>query len=166
MIRRKFRRRPDFESLESMQLLSGAGVASSHAMALHPMVQQARAHQTVGEPRAGVPLSLSGVVQGRYRITGGAAATFSGRGKLGSAGMAQLRGTIALVSAGNGELTLSFGRRGKIFANVTGGALGGDFTYQITGGTRSFAGDTGSGAATVQIPGLRPQGHFTLILQG
>jgi hypothetical protein len=142
-----------------MELLSGAGLIASHAMA-HPHA----ALQASGAPMAGEPLALSGVVHGKYHGGGGTSAAFSGRGRLSQVGTTQLRGTIDLASPTSGQLTLSFGRRGELFVDVTSATPRGGSTYRITGGTRSFAADTGSGVGTVQIPGLRPRGHFTLSL--
>jgi hypothetical protein len=165
MLRRKVQRRLEFESLESKELLSGAGLISAHAMAQHHTV-----HELSRAPRAGETLALSGVVHGKYHVIGGTMAAFSGRGTLIHVGTTQLRGTIEPAAAGGGQLTLSFGRRGKVFADVTSatpvGASTYQIAYQITGGTRSFAGDTGGGVATVEFPGLQPRGHFTLSLQG
>jgi len=163
MIRRTSQRRLEFESLESMELLSGVGLIPSHAMADHHTSHQASRALVAGES-----LVLSGVVNGRYHVVGKTAAAFNGRGVLSQVGKTQLRGKIELASPASGQLILSFGRRGKLFVDVTSATLGGASTYQIayqiTGGTRSFAGDTGGGVATVQIPGLRPRGHFTLSL--
>jgi hypothetical protein len=165
MIRRKSQRSLEFESLESMELLSGAGLISAHAMAHHHTAQQASR-----TPMASETLALSGVVHGRYHDIGRTRAAFSGRGTLIQVGTTRLRGTIESALSGGGQLTLSFGRRGKLFAAMTSATPAGAHTfqiaYQITGGTGSFAGDTGGGVATVQLPGLRPRGHFTLSLQG
>jgi hypothetical protein len=165
MIRRKVQKRLEFESLESKELLSGAGLTSAHAMAHHHTV-----HEPSRASMAGETMALSGVVHGRYHVIGGTRAAFSGRGTLIHVGKTQLRGMLEPGSSGGGQLTLSFGRRGKLFADVTSATLAGahsyQLAYQITGGTRSFAGDTGGGVATVQVLGLQPRGHFTLSLQG
>jgi hypothetical protein len=170
MIRRRFQRRLEFESLESMELLSGAGLISAQAMAHHHT-----AHQASRAPTPGETLAPSGIVHGRYHVIGGMMAAFSGRGTLMQVGKTQLRGTIEAAtiqsaSSGGGQFTLSFGRRGKLLADVTSATSAGAHTYQIVyqiaGGTRSFAGDTGGGVATVRLSGLQPRGHFTLSLQG
>jgi hypothetical protein len=164
MICRKFQRRLEFESLESMQLLSGAGLISARAMANHHAV-----HQAPPAPTQVKLLALSGVVRGTYHVTGGTVAVFTGRGPLIQVGTTQLRATIEPASFGSGQVTLSVGRRGKLFVDVTSavpeGALTYEVFYQITGGTRSFAGDIGAGFATVQLSGLQPRGHFTLSFQ-
>lgn len=159
MIQRKSKRNPEFESLESMQLLSGAGAAVHHAMVHDRVAQVHRA------PVGDVALNLSGTVQGTYRVVGGAAARFNGRGMVSPLGKAHLKGKISLTSSG-GQLTLNFGRRGKVFAAVGGGTTAGGYLYQITGGTRTFAGDSGTGVAIVSLPSLSPRGHFALSLQG
>src|SRR5262249_22977229 len=141
------------------------GLISAHAMARHHTV-----HEASRAPRAGETLTLSGVVHGKYHVIGGAMAALSRRGAPIPLGTARVQGTNEPAASGGGQLTLSFGRRGKLFADVTSatpvGALTYQIAYQITGGTRSFAGDTGGGVATVQFPGLQPRGHFTLSLQG
>jgi hypothetical protein len=156
-----------------MELLSGLGAAASHVMVHRHAAEHARAHQPAHVPAAGVALALSGDVQGTYRTAGSnAAAAFSGRGALSPIGSARLQGRIAVVASGGGELTLTVGRRGKIFAAVTGATptstTSYQITYQITGGTKQFAGDTGSGSGVVQIlsaVGAHPHGRFLLSLQ-
>jgi hypothetical protein len=156
-----------------MELLSGIGAGAPQAIVHRHVVQHATAHQPAHVPAAGVALSLSGTVQGTYRAApGNTAASFSGRGAISPAGNARLQGRIAVAASGGGALTLTFGRRGKIFAAVTGATPTStnsyQITYQITGGTRQFAGDTGGGSAVVQIlsaVGARPHGRFLLSLQ-
>ena len=160
MTQRKSKRRLEFESLESMQLLSGVGETVPHAMVLDAAAQVHRA------PVEDVALNLSGTIRGTFRVAGrGTAASFSGRGPVSPVGKAQLKGNIDLGGSG-GQLTLNFRKRGKVFASVTGGTAAGGYTYQITGGTRTFAGDTGTGVAFVNIlsPG-RTHGRFALSLQ-
>jgi hypothetical protein len=153
-----------------MQLLSGIGVAASHSMVHHHQAQHPGSHGAAEGPAAGVALSLSGAVQGTYRTSGGGTrAVFAGRGAVSPFGNARLQGTITLSSsASGGRLTLSFGKSGKFFAAVSGSTPSGTYTYNVTGGTRQFAGDTGSGSAIVQIlttVGARPHGRFLLSFQ-
>lgn len=163
MARRKSLRTLEFESLESMELLSGVGAVASHAMF--------RSHLRAAEgPAPGTALSLSGDVQGTYHTTGGGtAAAFTGRGTLSPVGKTEAQGRLSFnATASIGQLTLSFGTRGKLYAAVTGLTTGGAYTYDITGGTKRFAGDTGGGVAVVEIltsVGARPHGRFALILQ-
>jgi hypothetical protein len=98
---------------------------------------------------------------------GGSAAAFSGRGNFSQIGNARLQGRIALKVSGNSaRMTLNLGNRGKVFVSVLGPTSGGGLTYQITGGTKDFAGDTGSGEGIVTFaPAGITQGHFSLTLQ-
>ncbi len=166
MSRRKSERSLEFESLESMELLSGVGMAAPHAIAEHRLTHP----RAVPGPAPDAALSLSGTVQGTYRSAGGGTvAAFTGRGSLSPAGKAQVSGKLAFsAAASDGQMTLSFGKRGKLFATIAGTTPAGAYTYDITGGTKRFAGDTGTGAAVVQIlssVGARPHGRFALILQ-
>lgn len=162
MTRRKSKRHLGFDSLEAMQLLSGAAHAVGHAMARHGAHVHHGSTATVGDEA----LALSGTVQGNYRIVGGSSASFVGRGNVSPLGRGQLRGNIGL--AGGGLLTLNFGRKGKVMAAIVGQESPNVLNYQITGGTRRFAGDSGKGLAIVNIApsGNQIRGHFSLMLQG
>ena len=87
-------------------------------------------------------------------------------------GKAQVKGNIALgvgASTGGGQFAFNFGRRGKVVAAIIGQTPGGGYVYQITGGTRSFAGDTGVGTSVVEIlssNAAHTRGRFALSLQG
>lgn len=184
MTRRKSQRRPEFESLESMELLSGLGVAGPHEAAQVRVAERriemverreliheratirhlAKAHRPTAGPTPGIALNLSGTVQGTYRVVGGTSAAFTGRGTLSPIGTGRLQGKVSAVGGG-GQLALSFGRQGKVFADVTGQSPAGGYTYQIAGGTGHFAGDTGSGVATLESPISGLRGHFALSLQ-
>jgi hypothetical protein len=94
---------------------------------------------------------------------------FTGRGNFSGIGNARLQGRIALNASGDsGQMSLNLGRRGKLFVNVLGPmSSGGDITYQITGGTKTFAGDTGSGTGAVIFEQVSiTRGLFSLTLQG
>lgn len=160
MTQRKSKRCLEFESLESMQLLSGAGAAVHQAMVHH---QAAEVHRA---PVGDVALNLSGTVRGTYRVVGETSAKFNGRGTVSPIGKTRLQGTLAF--SGNGQLTLNFGKRGKVFAAVTSlDPTGGSATYQVTGGTKTFAGDGGTGVAVVNVVPLNAaRGRFALSLQG
>jgi hypothetical protein len=165
---RKSKRHLEFEALEALELLSGIELAGPHTMILH---HAAQVHRGTQESVGDVALNLSGTVPGTYSVVGrGPAASFKGRGTVSPIGRTQMQGSIALGgSAASGRLTLNFGRSGKVFAAITGQTPGGGYTYQITGGTRTFAGDTGSGVAFVQILPSNPartRGHVTVNFQG
>lgn len=169
MTRRNSRKPLEFESLESMELLSVAGMAIPHAMVPHHVATHAQVHRVRKGPVPGVTLTLSGSGQGTYRMVGGgSAAIFTGRGNFTQVGNARLQGRIALNASGNsGQLTLNLGNRGKVFVSVFGPtSSGGGLFYQISGGTKSFAGDSGSGMGVVTFaPAGITRGHFSLTLQ-
>jgi hypothetical protein len=165
MSQRKSKRHLEFESLEVMELLSGAGMAVPDAGIPHHVAQVHRATKgAVGD----VELILSGTLEGPYyALGGGSTFGFTGRGTVNPIGKAQLQGKIDLSTPStSGQLTLDFGKRGKVFAAVT-GPTGGPYHYQITGGTRTFAGDTGSGSALLSYRpsnAAQTRGHFALTL--
>lgn len=187
MTRRKSEHRPGFESLESMELLSGVGMTAPHELAQVPaaehrieMVQRhelareraamrhlAKAHhphQLAGPP-PGSTLNLSGTVAGMYHVVGGTSAAFNGHGTLSPIGHAQLGGKVSAVPGGGGQLALTFPGRGKVFAVITSQTAQNTFTYQITGGVKEFAGDSGKGVAVLESPIAGYRGHFVLALQ-
>lgn len=169
MNHRNRKRQPEVESLETMELLSGAAAALPHGVASHLTAMVDRAlHKSVGD----VALNVSGTVRGTYRIVqGGSEARFTGSGSLAApVGKAQVQGTIANgTSSGGGQLTLKLGSRGTIKASVTGVPSLGVYQYQIDGGTKTFAGDSGDGVAEVDILTANragTAGKFVMELQG
>ena len=167
MSSRKRKRHPEVESLEAMELLSGAAAAVSHDVASHQTAMVRSSHQMVGD----VAVNLSGSIVGTYRVVhGGPDATFTGKGSLAPVGKAQAQGKIAYgTSGGGGELTLKLGRRGTIIASVVGETAAGTYRYQIDGGTKTFAGDSGSGLAVVDILSsnrAKTAGKFAMTLAG
>ncbi len=187
MTRRKSEHRPGFESLESMELLSGVGMTASQELAQVPaaehrieMVQrhelaqeraalrhQVKSHHShsVSGPAPGSTLNLSGTVSGTYRVVGGTSAAFNGHGAVTPIGNARLSGKVSAVPGGGGQLVLTFPDRGKVFVSVTGQTAQNAYTYQITGGVKDFAGDTGKGLAVLESPIASFRGHFVLALQ-
>ena len=163
---RKSKRHLEFESLETMELLSGAGTALSHAMAHHLMPQ---AHRGTRPSVGGGALDLSATVQGNYHVAGKSAVNFTGRGPINTLGNAHLQGKIGYgAAAGSGKFTLNFGKRGKVSAIITGQTDTNTYNYQIIGGTRTFAGDSGSGVAVVNIlsaSGGQSRGRFALTFE-
>jgi hypothetical protein len=168
MTQRKSKRHLEFESLEVMELLSGAGMAVPHADTPHHVTQ---VHRATKGAVSDVELILSGTIQGPYHAAGGGSAVgFTGRGTVTPIGKAQLQGKIDLSTPSkSGQLTLNFAKRGKVFAAIAGLGAQGVYGYQITGGTRTFAGATGIGLAVVDILSAnraQTQGRFALTLHG
>jgi hypothetical protein len=116
-----------------------------------------------------VALNLSGLVRGSFRAAGGGSTDqFAGRGAVSPIGKVRVQGTIVVGSGtARGQFRLNFGRKGAITAAITGQTPGGGYTYQITGGTKAFVNDSGSGVAAVQILSLNAtmtSGRFALNL--
>jgi hypothetical protein len=166
MRRPKFQRYLEFESMESMELMSGVGIAAPHELVqqgllVHPMAHRGQVSTT------GVSLSLSGTLRGTYRaVNGGTQAKFNGKGQLASLGNAQVNGTVSLVAPyTQRNLKLSLGKRGQIFITLTGVTPTGEFKYEVTGGTKSFAHDTGNGVIAVLISETSAtRGQFSMTL--
>ena len=163
---RKSKRHLEFDSLEAMELLSGAGTALPHAMmhSFAPLV-----HRATRPTEGGVTLNLSGTVQGNYRVVGKSAVNITARGPVDSLGNSQVLGKIGYgTAAGSGKFTLKFGKSGKVSSVITGQTAPNTYDYQISGGTRTFAGDSGSGVAVVNIlssSGGQSRGRFSLTFQ-
>jgi hypothetical protein len=158
MSRRKNQRRPELEALESVELLSGVATSGHHELA----------RLVASESRASVAVVLSGVEKGTYRVRGGGTtAIFSGKGKVSPLGGTTVSGTLELAAASTtGQLTIAGGRRGKIFASVNQVAPSTEYIYEITGGTKSFAGAAGTGIVTTTLVGSASRGRFALDFLG
>lgn len=162
MVRRKHQRRPEIEALESLELLSGI-LTVGH--------QEATAMIARGLRPSAVTV-LSGTAKGKYHVTGGRTMSmFSGTGNVSPLGAAKVDGMLNLAGFNTtGQLTLTSKKLGEIFLTVKPMGLGPDYTYQITGGTKSFAGATGSGVTTTTITpsgdATATHGHFVLVFLG
>jgi hypothetical protein len=151
--------RPEFDSLESMVLLSGLAAVGHRAHGA-AMVRI--------EPALDVAVGLSGTARGTYHSGKalGSPVSFSGKGPVTPLGHATVKGSLQLdVQMPTGQITLT-ARHTRIFANLSTAGLGQPFFYTITGGTGQFAGVSGSGVAsvsTVPAHGKGPaHGHFTI----
>src|SRR5262249_16282228 len=109
MKRLMFRRRPEFESLESMLLLSGVAAAGHPYHAAAAMVASHR-------PVRDAVVSLSGTASGTYRAGRATGLfTFTGKGTVSPPGHATVKGSFLMP---NGQITIST-RHGKVFANLS-----------------------------------------------
>ncbi len=162
MTRRKHQRRPEIEALESLELLSGITTVG----------HQETTAMIVRGPRPSAVTVLSGTAKGKYHVTGGGTiSVFSGTGKVSPLGAAKVHGTLNLAGFNTtGQFTLSSKKLGEIFATVKPMGLSTDYTYQITGGTKSFAGASGSGVTTTTIipsgGATATHGRFILVFLG
>jgi hypothetical protein len=129
------RRRAAVELLESRWLLSGAGGG------------------TVANP-----LTLSGTVHGTYHVHGGVSTT-QATGSISPLGHVSDKGSSTLTS---GSETIS-AKQGKLFISLDVKQILGGFsgTYKLTGGTKSLAGETGSGHVQVSVDGSLIKGSYT-----
>ena len=159
MKRLMYRRRPQFESLESMVLLSGTAVA------VHP----AAAAMVAMEPASTIPASISGTVKGTYHAgkAAGSPVTFTSSGMVSPLGHVTLKGSLQL-STTSGNLILST-KHGKVQAGAVVKTFPTIFTYTITGGTGRFAGATGSGLVSTNVDAFagsgQSHGHFAITFQ-
>jgi hypothetical protein len=132
--------------MESLTLLSSV-VGGAHD-AVAALVARPGPRVTAPLPN---PLHLSGSTKGNYQLNGGSGtARINGSGSLGSIGRVTISGVVSIdgASGEGGRLTVS-SQRGKLILAVTSQSTLGDqnlsATYRIVGGTRSLAGETGSG---------------------
>jgi hypothetical protein len=135
--------RPDIEALESMTLLSGIAGASL------PAVAALKAAAAVPNP-----LDLAGSIHGAFKAnaTGGGSAR-NASGSVQPLGRLTFTGSLSAGDAGT--LTGTSTKLGKLFVmfQVTPAGQSLTGTYTITGGTKSLAGETGSGVITVNTTG-------------
>jgi hypothetical protein len=143
MNRRSLRRRLEFESLESMVLLSGPSApehSGVHALA----VEKAKATH---------PIVLTGGAIGNYRSGHGfgAQSKITGLGSIEPFGLVSLSGTLLLnVPNPAGRLVISTGH-GKVYVNVSGTSAQSLFSYSITHGTRKWTGVSGKGEVMITM---------------
>jgi hypothetical protein len=159
MIRKRLRRRPELESLETMVLLSGISALEHHGAAA--MVAR--------ETQAGGLITLSGTAKGTFKAAG-KSDNFLATGSLSPLGKISLKGSVNFA-AGTGSLIIaSTGRKhGKITASLTPNGPTNPVPYKITSASGIFAGDTGSGEAVfdaVTAHGKGPaHGKVTIIFE-
>jgi len=135
-----FKRRPEVERLESMTLLSGMA-AAAHSAAI---------------PN---PLHLTGSVHGTYQLEG-TGSTSKASGSISPLGHITDSGSVSHID-GLGTVTMT-AKQGKVFLDLklrpSGIGFGG--TYTITGGTKAFAAETGSGHVQITPSGSVSHGHL------
>jgi hypothetical protein len=133
-------RRPEVESLESMTLLSGV------AAMVHPAAPQT--------------LHLVGTLHGTFTSTRGAGpSSVTASGTLTPLGKVNFTGKLptASLSATSGNVSLS-NKQGKLLIGLNVVGLSG--TYTINGGTKAYAGDTGTGSFSIALISAK-NGKFT-----
>ena len=165
MIRKKYRLRPSFESLESMVLLSGFPAATHHAApALLTRL-----------PAASAVTNVSGTLKGTFTSAAGDGPyNLKGSGVVSQLGHTTLKGSDT-VSGPNFQLTGTFTLttpKGNIVVHTVVnptefGKLPSPVSMTITKGTKHFKGIGGSGSGSLDLmvrnPGsVKPSGKFTL----
>ena len=148
MIRKRFQRRPEFESLESMVLLGG--LTSEHASVTALVAMKAKVDG---------PITLRGSAIGSSHVENGLGTPikFSAVGLIKPRGSLKLKGSILLsIQNPTGELKISTAH-GKLYAAVNESASG-VFTYTITGGTGKWTHVSGSGEVFVFTVPSRSKG--------
>lgn len=155
MTKKPVRLRPGVESLETMVLLSTA------AAPLHPVAQPAALVSVEPAAKAAPVVALRGTIKGTGTFNG-TSLTLQGSGNLGKVGPVTLRAGGSLLDPPS-TVTLNT-RRGKlILAAVDSPSIlgtNGSSRYTITGGTKAYAGATGSGLVTGTY-GIRGATGFT-----
>jgi hypothetical protein len=136
------------EALESMTLLSGmAGAVAHPAAATLPN-----------------PLVLSGSVHGSFKPKGLTSGAINASGNLGF-GKITLKGNVVVPTTSGTPETLTVSTtKGSVTVNghvtPTGaGVFSG--TYSISGGTKVFAGESGSGSIVVSVSGTKFTATFS-----
>lgn len=150
-MRKQLRRRPEVEGLEAMTLLSGmAGVVPQAVEAL------------AKTPALPNPLNLTGTLSGTLTKKGHGE-TIKAAGNLSPIGKVSFSGpaTGFSISGGPSNLTIP-DKTAKLFMSLNltpaGTSLSG--TYTITGGTKTLAGEMGSGKVTVAVTSVVSPVHF------
>ncbi len=157
MNRKLFRERPEFESMESMILLSTVSITGRSGDA-EVAEFEAKRHSIL----------LSGTVNGTYSLRGapGPVKTVSAKGSIAPLGKVTLKGSIQLTGPNLGGSVKISTKQGKVFAKLSASGIGGPLYYQITRGTGKLAGVSGTGEAVITIvprKGGRPD-HGTLTI--
>jgi len=151
-MRKRLRRRPEVEGLEAMTLLSGmTGVVPQAVEAL------AKA------PALPNPLDLIGTLSGTLTKKGHGE-TIKAAGNLSPIGKVSFSGPTKgfNISGGLTNLTIP-DKTAKLFMSLrlTPAAMSLSGTYTITGGTKTLAGEMGSGNVTVVVTSVVSPIHFS-----
>jgi hypothetical protein len=165
MIRKKYRRRPSVESLESVVLLSGFPAATHHAApALLTKLPAASTLTNVSGTLKGTFTSAAG--DGPYHVTGKGPVTPLGHTTVkGSENVSgpnyQMTGTLTLTTS-KGNIVVD-----TVVDTTELGKLPSPVSITITKGTKHYKGIGGSGSGSLDLMirnpgGVKPSGKFTL----
>ncbi len=137
-----------------MTLLSGM------ALAAHPAVVASAAKTSLPNP-----LELSGSVHGTFKLKGVSGGSVNASGNLRPIGKVTVAGKVAILSANTGTETLTISTsKGKVLLSTVVMATGTSSftgTYTINGGTKAFAGETGSGTIVVSLTATKFSSTFS-----
>jgi hypothetical protein len=157
MMSKRFGRRPEFETMENLVLLSGASVVG----------QQDAAALVAREPQMSKPILLDGRAEGSYKKDAGVnePLRLTGTGNIHPVGLrTAIKGSVQLVAGGvTGSVTLT-SVKGSIRTNLSASGPGSLVLYTITSGSGRFAHAAGQGVATfTTVPSRNPAlGKFTI----
>jgi hypothetical protein len=150
LMSKQIRRRPEVEGLEPMTLLSGMTGVAAHVEAL------------AKTPPVPNPIHLTGTLSGTLTKKGHGE-TLTAKGNLSPFRKVSFSGpaTALNITGGVSNLTIP-DKTSKLFVtlNLTPGGTTLSGTYTITGGTKTLAGETGSGNVTVTVTSVVSPIHF------
>jgi hypothetical protein len=144
MTHKRFHRRPEVESLETMVLLSGGSAVE------HPSVPA----MIELHAQAGNAILLTGTAKGTYKSSSSGVTTFSDKGTLSPLGKVTLKGSINYRAASpTGMVTFSSAtkKHGKITASLSTQGPNQPVFFMIESSNGIYSGDTGSGEALLSV---------------
>ena len=151
MAHKRFHRRPEVESLETMVLLSGVSAVE------HPGVPA----MMVIDPQVANPIVITGTAKGTYRSSSAGLTAFSDKGTLSPLGKVALKGSINYGAASpTGAVTIvsASKKHGKITASLSTLGPNQPVFFTITGSSGIYAGDTGSGEVLLSVVKAKGKG--------
>jgi hypothetical protein len=152
MMRKRSRRRPEFEAMEKLVLLSGASIVGQYGVAA----------LFAREPRVSGPIVLAGRAEGKYKMNRGETEIHF------EVNRADIRPLGKLTSIkGSVELNPQGGYSGEARFSVAGGGISTSLSssgpdtllYTITSGHGKFKGATGSGVVAFSFQPSRGNPH-------
>jgi hypothetical protein len=158
MVRKTCRRQPEFETMETLVLLSGASIVGQHGVA----ALVARGPHVTG------PIVLMGTVNGTYKADEGLKGPIRFDVKDATVhplGKASVKGSVQVGALGFTGSSILRSLHGAVFTNLSTSGPGSLLIYTITGGSGKFAGATGHGVASFTTTPSRSGpdlGKFTL----
>ena len=151
MTHKRFHRRPEVESLETMVLLSGVSAVEHPSMPAMNFM-----HAEVGKV-----IVLTGTAKGTYKSSSRGLTTFTDKGNLTPLGKVTLKGSINYGAASpTGTVTISSAtkKHGKITASLSTQGPEQPVFFRITSSSGIYAGDTGGGEVLLSVVRAKGKG--------